>query len=218
MIFATCGSSPVPFDRMMQALAELPAGELHVQHGPAAPPPCAGAYDFLPFHRMVELIERADVVVSHAGVGSIICALRAGHTPIVFPRLKRHSETVDDHQAELAEALVDRGNVVVAWTPEDLVAAVAAATPRGIARVLAADALGDAVRAALLGERHPTFVRNDRVPRRIRRVTHRLPDMIRRFDRSPGKIVTDGPDDAPPSAGAGVVPVPAGAPKVMERA
>ena len=158
MIFATCGSSPAPFDRMMQALAALPPEDLHVQHGPATPPPCARADEFLSFGRMVELIESANVVVSHAGVGSIMCALRAGHVPIVFPRLKRYGETVDDHQAELAEALEERGNVIVVWTADELAAAVASVPPRGRVRALEADALGAAVRAAIWGKPQQEFL------------------------------------------------------------
>lgn len=155
MIFATCGSSPAPFDRMMRALAALPGDDLHVQHGPNTPPPCARADAFVPFGRMVELIEAADAVVSHAGVGSIMCALRAGHVPIVFPRLRRYGETVDDHQAELAEALERRGNVIVVWSPEELADAVASLPPRGLARALDAEQLGSAVRAAIWGRPLP---------------------------------------------------------------
>lgn len=167
MIFATCGSSPAPFSRMMEALSALPSGELYAQHGPAAAPPCAGAYAFLPFNRMVELIERADVVVSHAGVGSIICALRAGHVPIVFPRLKRYGETVDDHQAELAEALQRRGNVCVVWTADELVAAVASVPPRGVAHQLGAELLCGAVSAAIRAEPHHAHVTRQRLGRRL---------------------------------------------------
>ena len=152
MIFATCGSSPVAFDRMMQALAALPAAELTVQHGPSPAPPSASAYPFLPFGTMVELMEQADIVVSHAGVGSIMCALQAGHVPVVFPRLKRYSETVDDHQVELATALSKRGTVMVATTAEELVQAVRSVPPRTDHEAFPADSLRRAVRAAICGE------------------------------------------------------------------
>ena len=153
MIFATVGSSCAPFKRMMTALAALPPDDLHVQHGPATPPSCARADEFLPFGQMAELIEGADVVVSHAGVGSIMCALSAGHVPVVFPRLRRYAETVDDHQAELAEALERRGTVIVVWSPEELAAAIASVPPRGCVRTLEAEQLGEAVRAAIWGRR-----------------------------------------------------------------
>jgi UDP-N-acetylglucosamine transferase subunit ALG13 len=151
VIFATCGSSPFAFDRMMRALESLPAAELTVQHGPSPAPPGANAFPFLPFGTMVELMEEADVVVSHAGVGSIMCALQAGHVPIVFPRLKRYSETVDDHQAELAAALAKRGTVIVATTPEELVAAVQSVPPRTGHAAFPADSLRRAVHAAIRG-------------------------------------------------------------------
>jgi len=152
MIFATVGSAPVAFERLMRALAALPASELTVQHGPACPPPCARAYDFLPFGRIVELMHEADLVVSHAGVGSIMCALQAGHVPIVFARLRRHGETVDDHQAELAAQLARRGTVLVASDADELVAAVRAAPRRGKPEALRGAALSAAVRAAIHGE------------------------------------------------------------------
>lgn len=152
MIFATCGTSPFRFDRMMHALEALPAEDLNVQHGPSPAPPCAVGNPFLGFGTMVELMEEADVVVSHAGVGSIMCALQAGHVPVVFPRLKRYSETVDDHQAELATALAKRGTVILATTPEELVGAVQSVPPRTGHAAFPADSLRRAVRAAIRGE------------------------------------------------------------------
>ena len=151
MIFATCGSSHFRFDRMMDALATLPSGELCVQHGPAQPPACAGAYPYLPFDTMLEKIELADVVVSHAGVGSILCAIRAGHTPIIFPRLRRYSEAVDDHQRSLAEALASRGTALIARTTAELAAAVAAVPPRRAVTGSRSQPLVDAVRATISG-------------------------------------------------------------------
>jgi UDP-N-acetylglucosamine transferase subunit ALG13 len=152
MIFATCGSCHLPFERMMQALAVLPADELIVQHGPAQPPPAARAVRFLPFDEIVALIDQADMVVSHAGVGSIICATRAGHTPIVFPRLSRFAEMVDDHQVELTAALDQRGSVRVAWGADDLLAAIRSLPVRGSAVVADAVRLNASVRAAIYGE------------------------------------------------------------------
>lgn len=154
MIFATCGSSHFRFDRMMEALATLPADDLYVQHGPTEPPPRARAVKFLPFETVVDNITKADVVISHAGVGSILCAIRAGHTPVIFPRLKRYNETVDDHQAELAEVLAAQGSAFVVWSAEDLPDAVATAPPRSIGRAVRSSTLVDAVRATILSGRN----------------------------------------------------------------
>jgi UDP-N-acetylglucosamine transferase subunit ALG13 len=138
---------------MMRALEALPAAELIVQHGPSPAPRCSAAYPFLPFGAIVELMEQADVIVSHAGVGSIMCALQAGRVPVVFPRLKRYSETCDDHQAELANALAQRGTVLVASTAEELARAVESVPAPTHHGVFPADGLRQAVRAAIHGER-----------------------------------------------------------------
>ncbi len=113
MIFATVGSTQIPFERFMRALEALPGDQLLVQHGPVPPPPgAARANAFMQFPEMIESMEAADVVVCHAGAGSILCALRAGHTPVVVPRLKRYEETVDDHQVEFSRALAAEGKVI----------------------------------------------------------------------------------------------------------
>ncbi len=131
MIFATVGSTQIPFMRLIRALDRLPGEELLVQHGPVPPPPAAAeALDFMEFPQVIERMERADVVVCHAGAGSILCAFRAGHTPVVVPRLKRYRETVDDHQLELARALAGEGRVIAVEDLERLPEAIASAPPR----------------------------------------------------------------------------------------
>ncbi|HET8863034.1 MAG TPA: glycosyltransferase [Solirubrobacterales bacterium] len=152
MIFATVGSHPTfRFDRFLRALETLPAGELVVQHGPGEPPANATlAAPWMTFAEIVEGMERATHVVSHAGVGTILCAVRAGHVPVVFPRLKRYGETVDDHQLELGRRLAGDGRLVLVEDESRLAAAVAAAPPRGAAAGLDGSDLIDAVRAELL--------------------------------------------------------------------
>ncbi len=131
MIFATVGSSQFRFARMVRALESLPGERLFVQHGPAeAPAGARQAIAFMQFPDVVESMERAETVVCHAGAGSILCALRAGHTPVVVPRLKRFQETVDDHQVELGRALAAEGKALCVEDLDELAATVAAAPPR----------------------------------------------------------------------------------------
>jgi UDP-N-acetylglucosamine transferase subunit ALG13 len=116
MIFVTVGTHHDPFDRLLDALAALPPESLVVQYGNGAPP--AGVREaaaFMSYDEIIRNMRAADVVITHAGVGSILCARRQGHTPIVAPRLREEGEHVDDHQAELAQALHDRGEVIAVW-------------------------------------------------------------------------------------------------------
>ncbi len=131
MIFATVGSHPTfRFERFLRALESLPAGQLVVQHGPGKPPSNAThATPWMTFTEVVDHMERAERVVSHAGAGTILCAAHAGQVPIVFPRLQRFDETVDDHQLELARRLSADGRVILVESEAELSAAVAAAPP-----------------------------------------------------------------------------------------
>jgi beta-1,4-N-acetylglucosaminyltransferase len=131
MIFATVGSTQIPFTRFIRALEGLPGDQLLVQHGPVPPPAgAARASAFMQFPEMIESMEAADVVVCHAGAGSILCALRTGHTPVVVPRLKRFQETVDDHQVEFSRALASEGKVIAVEDLGQLEAAVREAPSR----------------------------------------------------------------------------------------
>jgi len=79
-------------------------------------------------------LNAASVVISHGGGGSLIDAMRAGKTPVVMPRQRRHGEHVDDHQVELARAMAAENRVILALETSDLPAAIEAAQTRGITR------------------------------------------------------------------------------------
>lgn len=150
MIFATVGSTQIRFDRFTEALAALPVEQLLVQHGPMeAPAGAARAVPYMQFPEVVENMERADTVVCHAGAGSILCALRVGHTPVVIPRLKLYEETIDDHQVEFSRALAAEGKVIAVEDPSRLAAAVATAPARRTPEERSALPIQAAVREAL---------------------------------------------------------------------
>lgn len=127
MIFVTVGTTEARFDRLLVAVDGLGAGEeLVVQHGPSAIRPAgATAVDFLSFDEMVETMRRARIVVTHAGVGSVMTSLLAGRRPIVVPRLHRYGEAVDDHQLPFARRLAEAGLVVLCEDPDELAPVVA---------------------------------------------------------------------------------------------
>ena len=129
MIVVTVGTNEARFDRLLHVFEESPTDEeLLVQHGPSAiRPPGANCVDYLPYDELAEAICRARVVVTHAGVGSIMTALANGKRPVVVPRLRRFGEAVDDHQLQLGHRLHDAGLVTLVERPEDVRAALDAA-------------------------------------------------------------------------------------------
>ena len=127
MIFVTVGTNEARFDRLLAAVDALGADEeLIVQHGPSAIRPAgASAVEFLTFDEMVETMRRARIVVTHAGVGSVMTSLLAGNRPIVVPRLHRYGEAVDDHQLPFGRRLAEAGLVVLCEDPDELAPLVA---------------------------------------------------------------------------------------------
>jgi UDP-N-acetylglucosamine transferase subunit ALG13 len=114
MILVTIGTS-VPFDRLLHAVGRIETAErIVVQRGNsmwcAAGVECV---DFWPYDVLVDYVQRARIVVTHAGVGSILVCLQNGKRPIVAPRLRRFGEAVDDHQLELARRLHEAGVVTL---------------------------------------------------------------------------------------------------------
>lgn len=117
MIYVTVGKMPLPFDRLIRAADEAAPAlgeEVFIQAGSCAYKPAHSAYrDFLPFPEAEDFLGRASVIVSHAGIGTIIGALRAGTPIVVVPRREALKEHFNDHQLEIAEAVKGRPGVEV---------------------------------------------------------------------------------------------------------
>jgi UDP-N-acetylglucosamine transferase subunit ALG13 len=127
MIFVTVGTNEAPFDRLVHAVAALETEEsIVIQRGASCVDvPGARTVEFIPFDELVELVRRARVVVTHAGVGSTIVALSNGKRPIVVPRLKSYGEAVDDHQLLFGRRFADAGLVTLVDAPDQLAEAIA---------------------------------------------------------------------------------------------
>ncbi|CAK0804272.1 unnamed protein product [Prorocentrum cordatum] len=79
------------------------------------------AYRFKP--SLLEDVEAADLIVSHAGAGSILEALRAGKRLLVVV----NPSLMDNHQLELGEAMSQSGFCAMAARPEEVPSAFRAA-------------------------------------------------------------------------------------------
>ena len=126
MILVTVGTNEAPFDRLLRAFETRPrTEELIVQHGPSRVRlHGARCVEFLSFEELADTIRRARVVVTHAGVGSIMTSLANGKRPVVVPRLRRFGEAVDDHQVALGRRLDEAGLVTFVEDPRDVPQAV----------------------------------------------------------------------------------------------
>jgi UDP-N-acetylglucosamine--N-acetylmuramyl-(pentapeptide) pyrophosphoryl-undecaprenol N-acetylglucosamine transferase len=125
VIFVSTGTNEAPFDRLTRAARDLPDAPLLVQYGSSGVTAGPGTWrDFLSFEEMEAAMREAQHVVVHAGVGSILLALRCQRRPLVVPR-RPGIEAVDDHQLGLARRLDRAGLVRLIEDPADLPAAIA---------------------------------------------------------------------------------------------
>lgn len=145
--FVSVGNATQPFNRLIESVLKiapkLPQAVV-VQHG-NTPFQGTGGCLARPFVEMGEfglLVAQAELLILHAGAGSVIHAIQAGKIPVVMPRRAKYGEHVDDHQWEFARELAEAGKVVVAEEPDDLIGAVEEAVKRqSMARPVDAEAL-----------------------------------------------------------------------------
>lgn len=112
--FVAVGNAYQSFARLLQAVTaniDVLPGPVLVQHGHTefSSSGCKAVRFVSPGD--FEVAIRSEVVIMHAGAGSILQCLWAGGLPIVMPRLSRFGEHIDDHQVDLARALDEGGRV-----------------------------------------------------------------------------------------------------------
>ena len=77
-------------------------------------------YKELPSEKINKLIEQANMVITHGGVGSIISSITRGKKVIAVPRLKKYKEHVNDHQLDIINSFNDNGYIIGIHCVEEL--------------------------------------------------------------------------------------------------
>ena len=124
MIFVTVGTDQ-PFDRMAKVVdawaAECGRTDLFAQIGEGAWEPAS--IPFSPFLTPVEFNQRfgaAQIIISHAGMGTILSALHQGKPILVMPKKASLGEHRNEHQLATARHMLSMGHVAVAFDEADL--------------------------------------------------------------------------------------------------
>lgn len=119
MIFVTVGTV-LPFDRLVRAVDQA------VGDGALSEPVFAqigrGGYrpgnmdwaETVDREVFFERVRESRALICHAGIGSIISALKLAKPVLVMPRRAGLREHVNDHQVETAEKFGEMGHVLVA--------------------------------------------------------------------------------------------------------
>ena len=116
MILVCVGASEYKFNRLLKIIDELcdenilNGNEIIAQIGSTEYKPrnyknfrMIGREDFQRY------INEADLIITHAGTGSVIPPLKLGKKVIVVPRREKYKEHLDDHQLELRDVFTTAG-------------------------------------------------------------------------------------------------------------
>lgn len=115
-IFIMFGTQDKRFDRLMDAILSskmIEEHEVYIQTGYTT-----GCYDtvhcqqYYTEQELTEQIQIADVVITHAGVGSIVASLKLNKPTIVVPRLGKYKEQNNDHQVQIMKRYQEQGYII----------------------------------------------------------------------------------------------------------
>lgn len=126
MIFVVLGTQKFQLNRLLQKLDEyvekkMISDEIFAQIGSSTYKPKYYKYaEFMDKKDFDETIRKADVIISHSGVGTIITAINAQKPVVVYPRLAKYKEHVDDHQLDIAKAFETKKYVICCYENDDL--------------------------------------------------------------------------------------------------
>lgn len=118
MIFVTVGTQ-LPFDRLTQAVNDwalqnpdqMVIAQTGLGRADFAGMACYATLDQTTFR---DTLEAADIIVAHAGMGSILLAAEVGKQIIIMPRRADLGEHRNDHQRDTAAKMASLSNVHVA--------------------------------------------------------------------------------------------------------
>lgn len=123
MIFVTIGTQ-LPFDRLIRIIDKL-APQLDEEivaqvYKCGFSPRNIKTVDFLAPDEFNALFDKARLIISHAGMGTILSALQKDKPIIVFPRIAAMGEHRNEHQLATARKFKEMGSVNVAMNEEEL--------------------------------------------------------------------------------------------------
>ena len=125
MIFVTVGTQ-LAFDRLIGVMDQWaganPSTKVFAQVGPTKRVIHHMAFqDFVSPAKANELFIEAKLIVAHAGMGSILTALKYRKPILIVPRKAGLGEHRNDHQLATAKWLADRPGINVAWDENDVI-------------------------------------------------------------------------------------------------
>ena len=118
MIFLTVGTQDKPFTRIIQAVEQAVidgkiTDEVIVQAGNTKyESKVLNVLNYVPFDEFNNYLLKADIIITHGGVGSILNALKLKKKVIAVPRLEKYGEHINDHQLQVIKKMTEQGYIL----------------------------------------------------------------------------------------------------------
>ena len=77
-------------------------------------------FDLIPQDEFNSLMDKADIIITHGGVGNIISALEKNKKVIAVPRLAKYGEHINDHQTQIIAKFNALGYIIGLQDVEEL--------------------------------------------------------------------------------------------------
>ena len=115
MIFVTLGTQDKPYTRILDYLENSNIeDEIVVQAGfTDYDSKKMKIFKYLDKNEFDEYLKKADYIICHAGVGTIVNALKMNKKILAVPRLAKYGEHHNDHQLQIADAYYKKGYILV---------------------------------------------------------------------------------------------------------
>lgn len=130
MIFITVGSQKFQFNRLLEQIDLLIENkvikeEVFAQIGSSDYIPKNYKYkDFITQEEFIDYMSKCNYVITHAGTGAIINALKNDKKVIAIPRLSKYGEHVDDHQIQLIDEFKELNFIEPVYEIDELESAI----------------------------------------------------------------------------------------------
>lgn len=128
MILVIVGSLHLHFDRLLKKMDEIAPvlnEKVVMQTGSSDyEPKNVEWFHFESEERIEELYDECDIIVCHAGAGTILNGLIRDKPVVMVPRRKMYNEVTNDHQLMLASKIESMGRGITVLDVEELESAV----------------------------------------------------------------------------------------------
>ena len=118
MIFVTLGTQDKSFDRLLKAIDnEIDNGnikdEVVVQAGYTKyESKNMKIFDLIPQDEFDKYFDKANLIITHGGVGSILSGVKRNKKVIAAARLSKYGEHTNDHQKQIIKEFADQGYIL----------------------------------------------------------------------------------------------------------